>query len=245
MNLQIINCTGVSLVEFQKPPGEMRVGCEAQPSSETFKIVICSGDCDLCWDSREPRAPFPLTSSWWADAPASEWPTEVMKGVSKNTPGVCEAVLFSQWTHADFSTEILWTWRWLAVEILCYKRSMREPCLALQGEQGDTEGPGNRNLSRGKGEGGNCESNPAVFVLICFLKCEGVVMLEINGKTGGGEGKQVVHGTCRQQLPQHTCSEKPTWAFLRGLWLLQHPSVVAHRAIKVMFELFPGSQLCH
>lgn len=70
-------------------------------------------------------------------------------------------------------------------------------------------------------------------------------MLEIKGKTGGGEGKQVVHSMCCHQLPQHTCSEKPSWAFLRGLWLLQHPSVVAHKAIKVVFGLFPGSQLCH
>lgn len=70
-------------------------------------------------------------------------------------------------------------------------------------------------------------------------------MLEIKGKTGGGEEKQVVHSMCCHQLPQHTCSEKPSWAFLRGLWLLQHPSVVAHKAIKVVFELFSGSQLCH
>lgn len=140
VNLQIINCTEVPPVEFQKPLGEMRVGCEAQPSSETFKIVICSGDCDLCWDAREPTAPFPLTSSWWADAPASEWPTEVMRGVSKNTPGICGAVLFCQWTDAGFHSEILQAGRSLAVEILSYKWSKRDPCSALQGEQGGTEG---------------------------------------------------------------------------------------------------------
>lgn len=119
-------------------------------------------------------------------------------------------------------------WRSLAAKSPCYKRSMREPCSVLQGEQEGTEG------TREEKPEQSCERNSAIFVLICFfLKCEGVVMLEINGKTGGGEGKQVVHSMCCHRLPQHTCSEKPSWAFLRGSWLLQHPSVVAHRAIKV------------
>lgn len=60
----------------------------------------------------------------------------------------------------------------------------------------------------------------------------------------GGERKEGTHSVCDHQLHQHTCSEKLTWAFLRGWWLLQHASVVAHIAIKKQFELFLGPQLC-
>ena len=39
------------------------------------------------------------------------------------------------------------------------------------------------------GKGGKCDSNSVNFVLICCLKSEGMVMLEIIGRIGGGKGK--------------------------------------------------------
>lgn len=69
-------------------------------------------------------------------------------------------------------------------------------------------------------------------------------MLERNRKIGG-EGKGDMCHVYDHQLHQHTCSEKLTWAFLRGWWLLKHAAVVAPIVIKKQFELFPGPQLSH
>lgn len=122
--------------------------------------------------------------------------------VNKNIPGICEAVLSvrEQMQFSPRNTQ--------STEV----SSSENPVLQVGLERALLSSAGRE--EKGKGEGGKCGSNPVVFVLTCFLKCEGVVVLEINGKTGGGEGKQVVHSLCCHQLPQHTCSKEPTWASL-------------------------------
>lgn len=162
------NCTEVPLVKFQKPPGEMRGGCEAQPSSETFKIVICSGDCDC---AGTPETPQPLS--------LSPTPDGLM-------------------LH-----EVRWGRVWVKIQLAFVKLYF------LVSEQMQV-----------------FAQKHSILVLTCFLKREGVVMLEINKKAGGGEGKEVVHGLCCHQLPQHTCREKPTreacgCCSIPQLWLMQ------------------------
>lgn len=130
-------------------------------------------NCHLLWGLwpvlglQRTQSPFPshlLVMGWCS----SEWPTEVMKGVSKNTPGVCEAVLFSQWTDAGFCSEILRAWRSLAVEVLCYRWSMRGPCLALQGEQEAQRGQGRETWAEGRGKVANVKATLHFLFLFVF-----------------------------------------------------------------------------
>lgn len=151
------------------------------------------------------RPHSPSHPSWWADASWSEWPPEVVKGVNKNTAGICEAVLSSQGADAAFCSETPRAWGSWAGLHLGHGRAL----LGSAGEQGGTEGPGNRNLSRGK-----VWKQPCGFCSYLFSKVWGCGYVRDKRKGRRREGTQAVHGVCCHQLPQHTCREQPTRALL-------------------------------
>lgn len=239
MNLQITNCTEVPPVKFQKPPGKMRAGKHIW---NIFKIVICSGDCDLCCDPRGHPAPFPLSSSWWADAPHSEWLTEVMERVSKNTPSICEAVLlcFSVGERMQVFAQ-----KYSDVEVI----SSQKPVLQAEHERallGPSGWAGGHRRDQGR------ETWAELWKKLCDF-CSYLVFFEVWGRGYVGDKWKDRRRGGKTSGAQYVLSSASP-AHLQWETLVGFPerSVAAAASLscgsqsnKGVFELFPGSQLCH